>query len=56
MITIKKSLLTLLSIMFMLNCINSTISIYNAQSLNLDVEKLGLLNVNFSIANFGFVP
>lgn len=56
MYPIKKSLITILSIVLLINCINSTLSIYNAQSLGIDVAKLELLNVKFSIANFGFVP
>lgn len=45
-----------LTILILIFQTQANLSVYNAQSLGLNSGELGLDNVNFSIANFGFVP
>ena len=48
--------LLIFGFVLLITSIKSTLSVYNAQSLGFNTAELGIENINFSIANFGFVP
>ena len=52
----KKIYILVLFIVMFFYYVHGNITVYNAQSLGLNVQELGIENINFSNANFGFVP